>query len=173
MHNISPKTLWYRKVYYMDEINLSETLEHLASYGIEVWIGVFAAIFVFIIELILDVKYDIFSSGDRKIEKARKEGKMLKATRISCSHYYKLDGKGRKRVYMARYEYYIGERRKTKAIVTSMQEPLRTLTLYYTTSPNKVFSQYDIKGSSPLVIIIYILPIVVAFFVMKVFGFNG
>ena len=157
----------------MDGITLREMFEYLASYGIEVWVGVFVAVGVFIIELILDVKYDIFGSGDRKIEKARKEGRMLNATRISCSHYYKSDGKGKKRVYMARYEYYIGDKRKTKDIITSRQEPLHTLTLYYTASPIRVFSQYDIKGDSPLVLIIYILPIVIAFFVMKALGFNG
>lgn len=157
----------------MDEITLSEAFDILAGYGVEVWAGIFAAIFVFIIEIILCKKGIIFASGDKKIEKAKREGKTLTATMTNCRYNDRApQGKTANRMYIALYEYYVGSKRMTKQIVSTSVKPPHSITLYYTISPNKAFSEYDV-GKNPLKFIIYIVPVVVAFFVMQVLGING
>ena len=157
----------------MDEVTLSEAFDILAGYGIEVWAGIFAAIFVVIIEIILCKKGIILASGDKKIEKAKREGKTLTATMTNCRYNDRApQGKTANRMYIALYEYYVGSKRMTKQIVSTSVKPPHSITLYYTTSPNKAFSEYDV-GKNPLKFIIYIVTVVVAFFVMQALGFNG
>lgn len=157
----------------MDEVTLSEAFDILAGYGIEVWAGIFAAIFVFIFEIVLCKKGIIFASGEKKIEKAKREGKTLTATMTNCRYNDRApQGKTANRMYIALYEYYVGTKRMTKQVVSTSVKPPHSITLYYTSSPTKTFSDYDV-GKNPLKIIIYIVPVIVAFFVMKALGFNG
>lgn len=157
----------------MDEITLSEAFEILAGYGVEVWAGVLVAIFVFVIEIILCKKGVIFASGEKKIEKAKKEGKTLTATLTNCRYNDRApQHKLANRMYIALYEYYVGSKRMTKQVISTSVKPPHSITLYYTSSPSKAFSQYDV-GKNPLKFIIYVIPIVVAYFVMQALGFNG
>lgn len=154
-----------------NEITIKEALEGMADYGFEIWVATLVAIVVFVVEHILCVKGIIFSGREKKLEKAKKAGNMLRATRISCR--YKGDGPGNKtanRRYIAQYEYYVGSERRTKQIISTSMEPPTTITLYYTETPDKVFSDYD--RESPLVAIIYILPLLVGYFVALALGYE-
>ena len=157
----------------MGEVSLSEAFEILAGYGIEVWVGIFVAIFVFILEIVLCKKGIIFSSAEKKIDRAKRAGKTLTATMTNCRYNDRApNNKTANRMYIALYEYYVGTKRMTKQVVSTSVKPPHTITLYYTTSPYKAFSEYEV-GKNPLKFIIYIVPIVVAYFVMQALGFNG
>ena len=54
-----------------NQIGLKEAWEQLLAYDPAVWIGVFTAIVVFAIEIVLYKKGIIFSSGEKKIAKAK------------------------------------------------------------------------------------------------------
>ena len=75
------------------------------------------------------------------------------------------------RVYIANYEYTVDGMRRTKQVVsTSLKQPL-TITLYYVSSPKRVFSEYDV-GKNPLQILLYIVPVLAAYAVATVLGFR-
>ena len=63
-----------------------------------------------------------------------------------------------------------GKTGKYQVVSTSL-EPPRTIPIYYDKNFNKVFSNYG-KKSNPLIVLIYIIPILVAYFIMKLLGFN-
>ncbi len=65
-----------------DRMTISEAIDALIGYGPAVWIGVLAAIVTFIIEVILCTKGIIFAGGEKKIERARKEGKYAQGTLV-------------------------------------------------------------------------------------------
>ena len=50
-------------------------------------------------------------------------------------------------------------------------KPPRTLYFYYISNPKHVFSEYD-TGKNPLMILLYIIPILVAFLVATALGFR-
>lgn len=72
-----------------NQIGLKEAWEQLLAYDPAVWIGVFTAIVVFAIEIVLYKKGIIFSSGEKKIAKAKESGHMLSATQVKCRYYEK------------------------------------------------------------------------------------
>lgn len=59
-----------------DQIGLKEAWEQLLAYDPAVWIGVFTAIVVFAIEIVLYKKGIIFSRGEKKIAEAKAKGKL-------------------------------------------------------------------------------------------------
>ena len=65
-----------------DRMTISEAIDALIGHGPAVWIGVLAAIVTFIIEVILCTKGIIFAGGEKKIERARKEGKYAQGTLV-------------------------------------------------------------------------------------------
>lgn len=126
-----------------NQIGLKEAWEQLLAYDPAVWIGVFTAIVVFAIEIVLYKKGIIFSSGEKKIAKAKESGHMLSATQVKCRYYEKSSGA---RNYAATYEYELnGLHTKSEADVSS--------------SPSKL--------------LMYIIPIIAAIAVMKALGFEG
>lgn len=149
-----------------DQIGLKEAWEQLLSYDPAVWIGVFTAIVIFAIEIVLYKKGIIFSGGEKKIAKAKAKGNVLSATQVKCRYYDKSSGA---RNYVATYEYEFNGLH-TKKVVTSNSIPPLKITLYY--DNGKVFSESDI-GSSPLKILMYIIPIIAAITVMMALGFKG
>ena len=151
----------------MDEgISLKEVWEQLLSYDPAVWVGVFTAIIVFAIEIILHKKNIIFSGDDKRIAKAKAKGNVISATQVKCRYYDKNSGA---RNYVATYEYEFNGTHQKKVVTSNSQPPLK-ISLYY--DRNKVFSEYDI-GSSPLKVLMYIIPIIVAITVMMSMGFRG
>ena len=156
----------------MEEVTIRGAIEAIISYGGAFWTGVIAGIIVFALEIVLCVKGVIFAGGEKKIEQAKKAGNMLTATRIKC--WYKdrdSDDRTINRRYTAVYEYYAGSKRKTKRIVSTGMEPANTITLYYTKSPEKAFSEGEVS-TNPLTVIIYILPLLVAYFVATALGYE-
>lgn len=149
-----------------DQIGLKEAWEQLLSYDPAVWIGVFTAIVIFAIEIVLYKKGIIFSGGEKKIAKAKAKGNVLSAMQVKCRYYDKSSGA---RNYVATYEYEFNGLH-TKKVVTSNSIPPLKITLYY--DNGKVFSESDI-GSSPLKILMYIIPIIAAITVMMALGFKG
>lgn len=156
-----------------NEISLSEAWEVIAGYDSAVWYGVFAAVATFIIEIMLCKNGIIFASGDKKIAKAKKAGNVITATVTTCRYKDRFpDNKTANRMYIAMYEYSINGVSRTKQVVSTSVKPPRTISLYYTTTPNKVISEYDI-GKNPLQFLLYLVPVLVAYFVMEALGFNG
>ncbi len=138
-----------------------------------VWWGALAALITFIIELVLLVKGVIFASGDKKLAKAKKEGRMLRATMVHCRYRNrKPDNKTINRMYVAQYEYTLNGKTKTKQVVSTGVRPPHTITLYYENHGKKVFTD-SIRGGGSLQLIIYIIPFVMAYFVMTALGFTG
>lgn len=148
-------------------IGLREVWEIWLSYDIAVWCGVFAAIGTYIIELILYKKNIIFSGEEKRIEKAKKAGNVIKASQVKCRYYNRSDGG---RHYVARYEYDVDGVKKEKVVSANSRLPF-SVTLYYEKTPDKVFSDYD-KGRSPLKPLMLVIPILVAAAVMKAMGYN-
>ena len=156
-----------------EQIGLKEAWEQLLAYGPAVWAGVGTALITFFIEIVLCKKGIIFDGGEKKIKRARKAGKTLTATMTNCRYNNRPPSeKTANRMYIALYEYYVGNKRMTKQVVSTSVQPPHTITLYYTSSPNKAFSEYEV-GKNPLKVIVYIVPIVVAYFVMMALGFKG
>ena len=149
-----------------DQIGLKEAWEQLLAYDPAVWIGGFTAIVVFAIEIVLYKKGIIFSRGEKKIAEAKAKGNVLSATQVKCHYYDKSSGA---RNYVATYEYEFNGLH-TKKVVTSNSMPPLKITLYY--DNGKVFSESDI-GSSPLKLLMYIIPIIAAIAVMMALGFKG
>lgn len=149
------------------QIGLKEAWEQLLSYDPIVWVGVFTAIIIFVIEIILHKKNIIFSSDDKRVAKAKEKGHIISATQVKCRYYDKNSGA---RNYVATYEYEFGGMIHQKKIVTSNSQPPLKIALYY--DKNKVFSEYD-AGTSSLKVLMYIIPIAVAITVMMAMGFEG
>ena len=97
---------------------------------------------------------------------------MLTATRTSLRFRDREpEGTRTNRIYIANYEYTVNGKRRTKQITSTSVKPPLTITLYYLSSPTKVFSEYDL-GKNPLQILLYIVPILVAYLVATALGFK-
>ena len=148
-----------------DRITLTEAFSALAGYGPALWCGVAAAIATFIVEIILCKKGILFAGADKKLALAKQRGHMLTASRTSLRFRDREpEGTSTNRIYIANYEY-------TKQVTSTSMKPPLTITLYYLNSPTKVFSEYDL-GKNPLQILLYIVPVVVAYIVATVLGFE-
>ena len=155
-----------------DRMTLEETFRALASYGPAVWAGVVAAIAVFVIEIILCTKGILFSSAEKKIERAKKMGHMIIARRKSMRFRDReSENSTTNRMYIATYEYVVDGECKTKQVISTSVKPPYQITLYYLNSPKKVFSSYDV-GKNPLKILLFIIPVLVAYVVMTLLGFK-
>ena len=75
------------------------------------------------------------------------------------------------RLYTGIYEYTVDGVIRTNHLVLSGMKPPHTLYFYYISSPKHVFSEYDIR-KNPLKILLYIIPVLVAFVVMTALGFR-
>ena len=156
----------------MEEITLKEAWSEILSYNPSLWIGLIGAVVVFIAEIILMKKKIIFNGFEKKIEEARRDGRVLNATRISCRYENRnLGTKTINRIYIAYYQYELNGKTGKYQVVSTSLEPPRTIPIYYDKNFNKVFSNYG-KKSNPLIVLIYIIPILVAYFIMKLLGFN-
>lgn len=156
-----------------ERADISDFWSIMAGYGPAFWCGVITAVVVFIIEAILCKRGVIFAGGEKKLEKARKAGNVIEATMINCRYKDRApDDKTANRMYIASYEYTFNGKKRRKSIVSTSIKPPSTIYLYYTSSHRKVFSEYDI-GSNPLQILLYIVPVLAAFLVMRALGFNG
>lgn len=109
----------------------------------------------------------IFGGFERKIEDARKNGRVISAKRISCRYENRNPRtKTINRIYIAYYQYELnGKIGKYQVVSTSVELPY-SIYLYYNNNSNKVFSNYG-KNSNPLIILIYIIPILVAYFIIR------
>ena len=155
-----------------DRITLAEAFEHLAAYGPGFWCGVAAGIAVFVVEVILTSRGMLFAGDDKKLALAKQRGNMIAATRTQLRFRDRgSEGAGRDRVYIADYEYTVDGVTRTKQVSSTSVKPPRTITLYYMSSPKKVFSEYD-TGKNPLQILLYIAPVLVAYVVATALGFR-
>lgn len=153
-------------------MTLTEAFEALAGYGPAVWCGVAAAVITFIIEIILCTKGILFASGEKKLARAKRNGHMLTATRTNLRYRDREpENSTTNRVYIANYEYTVNGEVRTRQVVSTSVKPPSTITLYYNGSPNKVFSEYDV-GKNPLKILLFIIPVLVAYVVMTALGFR-
>ena len=153
----------------LSQISIREAIKIFAGYDSVVWYGVATAILVFVIEIILYSKKVIFSREYKRKEKAVKEGHVIKATQIKCTYHDRGDNNSRH--YTSKYVYEVGGVKREKGITSVHKPPLHIL-LYYDKSPDKVFSDYD-RGKESFKVILYILPILAAYLVMKAMGYSG
>ncbi len=155
-----------------DRVTLAEAFSALAGYGPALWCGVAAGIATFIVEVILCTKGILFAGADRKLALAKQRGHMLTATRTSLRFRDREpEGTRTNRIYIANYEYTVNGKRRTKQITSTSVKPPLTITLYYLSSRTKVFLEYDL-GKNPLQILLYIVPILVAYLVATALGFK-
>ena len=155
-----------------DRITLMEALNALAGYGLAVWCGVAAAIATFIVEILLCKKGILFAGADKKLALAKQRGHMLTAQRTSLRYRdRKPENTTTNRVYIANYAYTVNGKRRTKQVTSTSVKPPLTITLYYLHSPNKVFAESDL-GKNPLQILLYIVPVLVAYIVATALGFE-
>lgn len=155
----------------MEEINLFEAWKTLASYDVAIWVGIVVAVVIFVIEMVLCKKGIIFSSTYKKKAEAVRKGNVIQGKQISCVHRDRRDGKNTDRIYTAYYEYYVDGKKRKKHVTSTSLKPPSVISLYYTKNPNKVFSEYDLEESS-FRILLYIIPIVMAYVVMNLMGFD-
>ena len=155
-----------------DRITLTEAFKVTMGYGPAVWLGVLAAVVTFVVEIILCSKGILFSGGEQKLKRARKEGKAVLGTLKSCRYKDREpEGKTANRLYTGIYEYTVDGVTRTTRLVLSGQKPPHTLYFYYTSNPEHVFSEYDV-GKNPLKLLLYIIPVLVAYVVMTALGFR-
>ena len=154
------------------ELSLLEVLEMLKSFGIETWCALLVATITFAIEVFLVSKGIIKTNKEKFIQKAKTEGKMITANRVNCYHKNRNTNtnKNTGRVYIAAYEYMVDGKKRKKGVVSENGAPPYTITLYYGKNHNKVISEYDNFATDYLQIGIYIVPIVVAYMVMRMMG---
>lgn len=108
----------------------------------------------------------------KKIERARKEGKYAQGTLVELLYQNREpEGKTVNRLYSGIYEYTVEGITRTKRVVVPGNAPPKTLYFYYKKTPDHVFAEYDI-GKNPFKILIYIIPVLVAFAVMTALGFR-
>ena len=123
-------------------------------------------------EIVLCTKGILFSGGEQKLKRARQAGNVALGT---LKHYRYKDrepeGKTANRLYIGIYEYTVDGITRTKRLVVSGMKPPHTLYFYYISNPKHVFSEYD-TGKNPLMILLYIIPILVAFLVATALGFR-
>lgn len=123
-------------------------------------------------EVISCTKGIIFAGGEKKIERARKEGKYAQGTLVKLLYQNREpEGKTVNRLYSGIYEYTAEGITRTKRVVVPGNAPPKTLYFYYKKTPDHVFTEYDI-GKNPFKILIYIIPVLVAFAVMTALGFR-
>lgn len=155
-----------------NRVTLAEAFSVLAGYGLALWCGVAAGIATFIVEVVLCTKGILFAGADRKLALAKQRAHMLTATRTSLRFRDSEPEDTRSsRVYIASYEYTVNGKPRTKQVVSTSVKPPLTITLYYLNSPTKVFSEYDL-GKNPLQILLYIVPILIAYIVATALGFE-
>ena len=107
----------------------------------------------------------------KKIERARKEGKYAQGTLVELLYQNREpEGKTVNRLYSGIYEYTVEGITRTKRVVVPGNASPKTLYFYYNKTPDHVFTEYDI-GKNPFKILIYIIPVLVAFAVMTALGF--
>ena len=156
------------------QVSLLEVLKYFISFGPVVWIGVLSAVITFVVEIRLCQKGILFSSGEKKLKKARELGNIIQATCVSSRYIDDKDNDSitATRQYAAVYQYEVNGEVKKKCIISTGVNPPQILWLYYINSPYKVFSEYDV-GTSPFQFLLYIIPILVAFIVMKLLGYGS
>ena len=156
-----------------NDITFQEVLEHWASYGIGFWIAIIAGIAVFVVEIKLAKRGVILSNRDKRIEKAKKAGHMIKAEAI-YQNYKRRGGKGSGTgddLYHCVYEYTVDGVKRRYVVAQSGHYPPRTITLYYLSNPKRVFSSYD-HNKKDIVqgFLLYLIPLLVIYLVAKAFG---
>ena len=90
---------------------------------------------------------------------------------LKTCRYREPEGKTANRLYTGLYAYTVDGVTRTKRVVLSGTRPPRTLYFYCISTPKRVFSEYDV-GKNPLKILLYLLPVLVAFVVMTALGFR-
>lgn len=155
-----------------DRMTLTEAFKALAGYGPAVWCGVAAAIVTFVIEIILCTKGILFAGTEKKIALAKQRGHVLKATRRTLRYRDREpENTTANRIYRATYEYTVNGTIHTKALTSTGMKLPTTISLYYVNNPSKVFSEYD-AGKNPLKILLFVVPVLVAYVVMTALGFQ-
>lgn len=154
--------------YLYENLGLDTLWESLTYYDPAIYCGIIAAVIVFVIEIKLHNRNLIFSGDEKRIQRAKEKGHVISAKQVKCRYRDRDSGR---RNYIATYEYEINGMQGKKVIVTNSHPPL-SINLYYDVSPKKIFSEYDM-GTGSLKILMYIIPIIVAYFVMRVMGYSG
>lgn len=143
--------------------------DFISNIDYRILIGVIVLISTYAIELFLMNKGILsFKNNKRKMEKAVKLNHIIKAKRVS---YYDDDPYKRHKdsYFHAKYEYEFNGK-KMKYWYLGKIVPPYVITLYYINNPKKAF-HYEEKDS-PLIILTLIIPIIIAYCVMKILGYN-
>lgn len=155
----------------MEMAELKKIWQILCSYDPAIWGAMVSASIAFIIEIFLCKKGLIFSSTSKKIDRARKAGHVVQGKRVRCRYEEREEECSvSNRIYVAYYEYEIeGKRGEKKQVIRGIKPPMY-IYLYYENSSQKLFSEYD-ASKNPVQIILYIIPIIIAYYVAKFMGY--
>lgn len=149
---------------------MKETASQLASIDIEVWLGLLAAILTFITEIILCSKGIITFKGERRLKKAKELGHVVQGRRVSWQLMNEDDGKQSTK-YVGRYEYSVNGHIYRGMVISLLTIPNEEVDFYYLSDPKKAFTEAD-AAKKPGMILLYIIPFVVAYLVMKLMGWQ-
>lgn len=161
---------------------LAETVrmasEELSQYDPRIWCGVIVAIITFVVELILSTKGICFrfDGHKRNMAKAIEEGHIATATleiQYSSTAYTNSRNGTNVDRYHGRYVYEVNGI-KGKVHVSSSGSLPHTTTVYWKKNPRKAFS--SLNNSCFLdnfEWIVYIIPLLVAYLVLRLMGYDG
>lgn len=147
-------------------------LEELRSYDPAVVIAAFTGIAVFIVELILYSKGIIFSSGEKKLEQAKKKNHTVIAQRTHLNFEDRKNDAGHmERVWFAVYEYSFKGIHGKKTIISHHGMPGATLTPYHDGKSSKVYTDTEMRQHKRSILLL-IIPLVVMLLVAKLLGYQ-
>ncbi len=149
---------------------MAEILKALASFGIEVWMGVLSAVLTFAVEVLLCTKGVITFRGERRLQKAKELGHVVRGKRVS---WQRMEDNGSKKTekYVGRYEYVVDGRVYRGMVISPQTAPNKEENFYYLSNPRKAFTEYD-TAKKPGMVLLYIIPFLVAYAVMRAMGWQ-
>ncbi len=133
------------------------------------WCGTIATVLTFALEIYLYAKGLLFPDRNKRVEAARKAGRTVLGRQTKCYFTTKSGHSGREeKTYHATYAYTLNGEEKTFHI-SSPQRPGHTKWLYYD-KKGKVFTDRD--RFNPLILLIYIIPVLVGMGVVELLGYE-
>lgn len=126
----------------------------------------------FVLSLIIRIKFNYKSRGERRMEKAEALGHVVEGTVISA--YFDTDEKGNRR-YHGRVEYEVDGRKYTTILVPSQSGIIRrgdTRKVYWINNPKKGFVSCHSEGFLGVVEHLFVIsiPIILAFLTLLITG---
>lgn len=127
---------------------------------------------IFILELILYSKNIIFSSGEKRLKKAKELGHTIIAHRTFMNFEDRMNSSGHEeRIWTATYEYEFKGKHGKKTIISHHGRPSSTMTLYHDGNSTKVYTESEMRQHKRTIFLL-IIPIVIIIIVAKLLNYQ-